>query len=165
MRTIRLFDLLRGFSTALDMVTPALAGHHARVAYLSLRMAEKLGYSRRRRSQLLTAAILHDIGTVPLKTETRDLVFEINEGPHSRAGWAFCKTAGLPEAIHTLVLHHHTPWSTARACGGDARLGNLIHLADRLDITLRAQKNTDFTAVAEHLSRQSGKFAPRYLEA
>ena len=109
MRTIRLFDLLRGFSTALDMVTPALAGHHARVAYLSLRMAEKLGYSRRRRSQLLTAAILHDIGTVPLKTETRDLVFEINEGPHSRAGWAFCKTAGLPEAIHTLVLHHHTP--------------------------------------------------------
>ena len=129
MRTIRLFDLLRGFSTALDMVTPALAGHHARVAYLSLRMAEKLGCSRR--SRLLTAAILHDIGTVPLKTETRDLVFEINEGPHSRAGWAFCKTAGLPEAISTLVLHHHTPWNTARSYGGDARLGNLLPPASR----------------------------------
>lgn len=128
-------------------------------------MAEKLGCSRRRRSRLLTAAILHDIGTVPLKTETRDLVFEINEGPHSRAGWAFCKTAGLPEAISTLVLHHHTPWNTARSYGGDARLGNLIHLADRLDIALRAQKKTNFAAVAEHFSRQSGKFAPRYLEA
>ena len=164
MRTPRLFDLLSFFSTALDIVTPALAGHHARVAWLSLRMAEKLGYDRRTRTRLLTAAILHDIGTVPMKTETRDLVFEINEGPHCRAGWAFCKTAGLPRTICNMVLHHHTPWNAARH-DDDARLGNLIHLADRLDILLRAQKTEGFAAEVERLCRQREKFAPRYLEA
>lgn len=165
MRAIRLFDLLMGFSAALDMVTPALAGHHARVAYLSVMLAQKAGMGMATRTQLLLAAMLHDIGTVPLKTDTRDLIFEINEAPHCSAGWAFCKTAGLPSLVCDMVLHHHTRWDKARQWDEKASLGNLIHLADRLDIALRTRKKTDFASLADSLCRQDDKFAPRYLTA
>lgn len=165
MRTIRLFDLLMGFSAALDMVTPVLAGHHARVAYLSVMLSQKIGMGKATRMQLLLAAMVHDIGAVPLKTDTRDLIFEINEVPHCNAGWAFCKTAGLPSLVCDMVLHHHTPWDKAHERDVKASLGNLIHLADRLDIALRTRKKADFAAVAHGLCRQNDKFAPRHLAA
>ena len=99
MRSIRLFDLLMGFSRALDMVTPLLAGHHLRVAFLSQVIAERMRISRTTRKYMLMASMLHDIGAVPLKSDTRDLIFERNKALHCRAGWAFCKTAGLPRPV------------------------------------------------------------------
>ena len=90
MRTILLFDLLKGFSRALDMVSPSLAGHHLRVALLSQLLAERMRLPQSTRKYMLMASMLHDIGAVPLKSDTSDLIFERNKGQHCRAGWAFC---------------------------------------------------------------------------
>ena len=81
MRSIRLFDLLMGFSRALDMVSPVLAGHHLRVAFLGQALAERLRLSHSTRKYMLMASMLHDIGAIPLKSDTRDLIFEHNKYP------------------------------------------------------------------------------------
>lgn len=161
---VRLFDLLSGFSSALETLHPALAGHHARVAYLCLIMAKKLNMGKSRRTALLTAAMLHDIGTVPLKTETHDLIFEVDEGPHCIAGQVFCQAAGLPAAIADMVLHHHQAWDTTNTVNSPVEAGNLIHLADRADILLRTQ-TTDMASTVEALTQMSDEFAPHHLHA
>ena len=165
MRSIRLFDLLMGFSRALDMVSPVLAGHHLRVAFLSQALAEHLRLSHTTRKYMLMASMLHDIGAIPLKSETRDLIFEHNKALHCRAGWAFCKTAGLPRPVCDMVLNHHTEWCSYGAEDQNALPANCIHLADRLDVALRSKHAPDLKAICTALMAKQREYAPTCLKA
>lgn len=165
MRSIRLFDLLMGFSRALDIVTPLLAGHHLRVAFLSQVIAERMRVSRATRKYMLMASMLHDIGAVPLKSDTRDLIFERNKALHCRAGWAFCKTAGLPRPVCDMVLHHHTEWCSYEASDLHALPANCIHLADRVDVAMRGKQAPDLHSISLMLQARDREYAPACLEA
>lgn len=165
MRSIRLFDLLMGFSSALDMVTPLLAGHHLRVAFLSQVLAERMGISRSTRIYMLMASMLHDIGAVPLKSDTRDLIFENNKALHCRAGWAFCKTAGLPRPVCEMVLYHHTEWCSFEEYEQNALPANCIHLADRIDVALRGKSSSDLRGISLSLQAKNREYAPAGLAA
>ena len=165
MRSIRLFDLLMGFSRALDMVSPVLAGHHLRVAFLGQALAERLRLSRTTRKYMLMASMLHDIGAIPLKSDTRDLIFEHNKGQHCRAGWAFCKTAGLPRPVCDMVLHHHTEWCSYGNDDHNALPANCIYLADRLDVALRTRNAPDLRHICASLQAKQREYAPACLAA
>ena len=165
MRSIRLFDLLMGFSRALDMVSPVLAGHHLRVAFLGQALAERLRLSRTTRKYMLMASMLHDIGAIPLKSDTRDLIFEHNKGQHCRAGWAFCKTAGLPRPVCDMVLHHHTEWCSYGNDDHNALPANCIYLADRLDVALRTRNAPDLRHICTSLQAKQREYAPACLAA
>ncbi|MTJ92852.1 MAG: HD domain-containing protein [Desulfovibrio sp.] len=163
MRSIRLFDLLMGFSRALDMVSPVLAGHHLRVAFLAQALAERLQLSHATRKYMLMASMLHDIGAIPLKSDTRDLIFEHNKALHCRAGWAFCKTAGLPRAVCDMVLNHHTEWCSYGEDDQNALPANCIHLADRLDVALRNKHASDLNCICATLQTRQREYAPACL--
>ena len=165
MRSIRLFDLLMGFSRALDMVSPVLAGHHLRVAFLSQALAERLRLSRTTRKYMLMASMLHDIGAIPLKSDTRDLIFEHNKALHCRAGWAFCKTAGLPRPVCDMVLNHHTEWCSYGTEDQNALPANCIHLADRLDVALRSKHAPDLKTICTALMAKKCEYAPACINA
>lgn len=165
MRSIRLFDLLMGFSRALDMVTPILAGHHLRVAFLGQILAERMRIPRSTRKYMLMASMLHDIGAVPLKSDTRDLIFERNKALHCRAGWAFCKTAGLPRPVCEMVLHHHTEWCCHEGSDPNALPANCIHLADRVDVAMRSEPAPDLRSICLNLQARSNEYAPVSIEA
>ena len=165
MRSIRLFDLLMGFSRALDMVSPVLAGHHLRVAFLGQALAERLRLSHSTRKYMLMASMLHDIGAIPLKSDTRDLIFEHNKGQHCRAGWAFCKTAGLPRPVCDMVLHHHTEWCSYDNDSQNALPANCIYLADRLDVALRTRNAPDLRHICASLQAKQREYAPACLAA
>ena len=165
MRSIRLFDLLMGFSRALDMVSPVLAGHHLRVAFLGQALAERLRLSHSTRKYMLMASMLHDIGAIPLKSDTRDLIFEHNKGQHCRAGWAFCKTAGLPRPVCDMVLHHHTEWCSYGNDEQNALPANCIYLADRLDVALRTRNAPDLRHICTSLQAKQREYAPACLAA
>lgn len=165
MRSIRLFDLLMGFSRALDMVSPVLAGHHLRVAFLGQVLAERLHLSRTTRKYMLMASMLHDIGAIPLKSDTRDLIFEHNKALHCRAGWAFCKTAGLPRPVCDMVLNHHTEWCSYTQEDLNALPANCIYLADRLDVALRGKHAPDLRQICTTLQAKQREYAPACLNA
>ena len=73
---INAFHLVMGFSRALDLVNPVLAGHHLHVGYLADAVARKLDMPLAERETLVIAAMLHDTGAIPLRVNAGDLIFE-----------------------------------------------------------------------------------------
>ena len=96
-----------GFSRALDLVNPVLAGHHLHVGYLADAVARKLDMPLAERETLVIAAMLHDTGAIPLRVNAGDLIFERKAELHSRASWAFLRSCGiLDDAAEMALLHH-----------------------------------------------------------
>lgn len=110
MRSIHLVDLLMGFSRALDLVKPRLSAHNMRVAYLAQKLAKLCGFERQERKYLLIASMLHEIGTIPMETDSGHLVWGQKGKDYCLAGWVFCRTARLPEAVSNMVLLRQVPW-------------------------------------------------------
>lgn len=151
--SINTIDLLLGFSKALDLVKPQLAGHHLTVGYLTDSMAEVLGIPVPQRRALLLAAMFHDAGAIPMHTPVHDLIFENNPQQHSRAGWAILQTFPFLKDEAELVLYHHTPWDELRQLPPnpdidiDPLFANIINVADRIDVMLRTEKLTPHAAL------------------
>ena len=159
-------DLIFGFSRALDMVKPQLAGHHLGVAWIASELGQALSLPRTVRAQLFTAAMLHDAGAIPLKVSADDLLFERNTWLHTRAGWALLSRCAFLRPAASFVLFHHTPWSRLRDSGEALLPANLIHLADRAELFLRGGALLDASALESHLARHAGgKFHPDGVEA
>jgi len=95
MHTVKIFDLLLGFTKALGFVRPITASHNLRVAYFAHLLASDCNFSKSERVNLLVASILHDVGAIPLKIETQNFIFDRDKQNYCRAGWVFCKSAKL----------------------------------------------------------------------
>lgn len=166
---INTFQLIMGFSRALDLVNPLLAGHHLHVGYLVDSMARQLGLPFAQRQTLFIAAMLHDTGAIPLRVSANDLFFERNAEQHSRAGWAFLRSCGILDDEAELVLYHHVPWKEVGLMGPLERQSNIINLADRVEMRLRSSGKTPedgYNAIRAHLrQRQSQIFHPRNVDA
>lgn len=166
---INTFHLVMGFSRALDLVNPVLAGHHLHVGYLADATARQLGLPPAERETLFIAAMLHDTGAIPLRVSASDLIFERNTELHSRAGWAFLRSCGMLDEAAELVLIHHVPWKETAGLGASARPANIINLADRVEVYLRGCDKAPGQALTElrhHLrQRQPHIFHPLLVQA
>lgn len=59
---VSLYQFVFSLSQALDLINPAMANHHKRVAYIAMRIAEAAGLTGRAKEDVIVAAALHDIG-------------------------------------------------------------------------------------------------------
>lgn len=135
---VRLIDLVIAFSSALDLVSRTVADHHIKVGYLATRLAERLGVCEGNRGELLLAALLHDVGAMPLKLKLEDLVFEQEMEAHALAGWALIGSCPRLATASELVRFHHTAWVNDEHPNESVReLSSIIHLADRVDVSMR----------------------------
>jgi HD-GYP domain-containing protein (c-di-GMP phosphodiesterase class II) len=130
---VSLKQFVFSLSQALDLINPAMADHHKRVAYIALRVAEAAGMSGRPKEDVVVAAALHDIGAL--------------SGPRLGAGW-------LPDlrirAAHVgyqllqkfkpfrvpanIVRFQYVPWSQGRMREVDGKTvpmgSHIVHLAN-----------------------------------
>ena len=60
-------ELLRALTAALDAKDPYTQGHSARVAKISLAIAEKLNLSDKKQEMIEYAALLHDVGKIGIE--------------------------------------------------------------------------------------------------
>lgn len=171
MPRVNKLDLVKAFSEVLDMVNTTLAGHHLRVARIADEICRRLGTPTIDRHQVLIAAMLHDIGIIPLRDQADNLVFEKEMRRHSLAGRLFLSTCPLLMEEGRIISYHHTSWK--EVCGLDdvrelnaARLGNIIHLADMIDVYVRTHPLRDTTELLRNMADGSGiLYAPEYVEA
>ena len=63
---IRLYELLKCFSNAQDLVSPLLTNHHQQVAYLSFRLAQEIKLPIEQQKDIFLAALVHDIGALSI---------------------------------------------------------------------------------------------------
>lgn len=107
------YNVMRAFTTALEVKDTYTEGHSARVGAYAARIAKKMGLPGKRIRNLETAAIFHDIGKIgvpdsilqkpgPLTAEERAVIQE-----HSAAGESILKYIDAYQDLLPLVRHHH----------------------------------------------------------
>ena len=170
---LNLWDLVAPLARTFDMMSPALAEHSLRVAYLALRLAEALGLAPEERNELCLAGALHDIGAFSLNERLDILDFEETRPmQHSEAGYLLLKDFAPFRKVARLVRYHHLPWQYGR---GDRHEGrpvprgsHILHLADRVavlvtrDIGILGQVPEICTAVS---GRRDSVFVPELVDA
>ena len=113
--TIDLTRFIVMLSDALELAAPGMAMHQTKTSYISLRIADKLGFSRARKRDLIYASLLHDIGALSpeekVELETLDpLLVE----KHSRGGQIVLSRVPLLSRSAAIVGNHHVPWKSLR---------------------------------------------------
>lgn len=105
--------VIAGFSTLLEARDPYTAGHQRRVAELSCRIAERMGFSSDHVDAMRIAGLLHDIGKVYVPADflnrpgrLRDQEFSIIQ-LHSDIGADILAPVEFDWPISTIIRQHH----------------------------------------------------------
>jgi HD-GYP domain-containing protein (c-di-GMP phosphodiesterase class II) len=172
--TYSLQDIVAAFSETLDLIDPALSGHHRRTAYIASRIARSCGFPESDISDLIVAGGLHDIGALSLREKFNAANFESTTQEaelqnHAEAGYRLLKTFSPFGRIAEIIRHHHILWKNGKnACSSPlAPLCFVLNLADRIDVSIHKQE--PILSQAERITRlmrkNSGEiFIPEYVD-
>lgn len=137
----RLDQIAEAFAALVDAKSPFTSDHSRRVAHVSVRIGERLGFSASTLTRLRRAALLHDIG----KLGVPSVVLEKN-GPLSSAEWALVRN----HPAHTLQILQCVPgfrdFAMDAACHHEKLDGSGYHLGytgGQLSQTARALSVAD----------------------
>lgn len=169
---VPLGNLVFAVSSALDLVSPAVAGHHLRVARIARAVARQLGYSQDRMRDLLLAAALHDSGAFSLIDRLDIMRFEFESaGGHAEAGYRLLRTFPLFEGASEIVRFHHLPWGHRRGAEAQGRPvpsgSHLLHLADRVSVLPIDESGAGWGggALREVRAGSGSRFVPEFVDA
>ena len=74
---IPVLELVLTMANAVDLVSPAVAGHHRRVTYISSQLAQELGLNPEETFDLVVASALHDIGAFSVNERLATLEYDV----------------------------------------------------------------------------------------
>lgn len=139
MNDVYLLDLIKGISKALDYVSSTVTGHHRRVGIASAAIAKTLDLSPADTTDLVMAALLHDIGAFSLDLKLDGLDFDADLTEHSFMGHRLLRDHPLLNRPAQLIRFHHTTWKDLQENHSDFDqqtlfLGNILNLMDRVDV-------------------------------
>jgi putative nucleotidyltransferase with HDIG domain len=126
----KLYSLILSVADALDLISPELASHHKRVAYVASRLSKAAGLRGADLENVVVAALLHDAGGLTLKSKLRALEFEHTHSEHEEYGYKLLRDAPSLGEAAALVRRHHAWW------GRETHLPlgcHILHLSDRVD--------------------------------
>ena len=171
--SISMLDMVSTLSNVLDMVSPALAGHHSRVANIAYSLAKQLCLDKKDRNDLFLAALLHDCGALSLQERLDALQFELDDvQKHSEAGYLLLKSFKPFDMIAKIIRYHHISWNNGEGAVFQGEripiTSHILHLADRIDVILDRDKNVlgQSEKINKKISEGSGKkFVPEFVSA
>ncbi|MCC8181214.1 MAG: HD domain-containing protein [Planctomycetes bacterium] len=151
----------------LNLVDPRLVDHGNRVAKLMGAALEPTGrYSRKEMRDIAIASILHDIGAYKTEEIDQMVAFETNHvWDHSIYGYLYLKNFSPLADISPSLLFHHADHSVFSSLRGDSYfLGQMIHIADRIDI-LAQNQGEDPRFVRDYFAKRRGnKFSDQLVD-
>jgi putative nucleotidyltransferase with HDIG domain len=106
-------ELLRALTAALDAKDPYTQGHSARVAKISLAIAEKLNLSDKKQEMIEYAALLHDVGKIGIEDAILRKPGPLTEGEyiivkqHPVIGFDIVSKVDFLKEIAGLIRSHH----------------------------------------------------------
>ena len=166
---LNLGEFVLALSRAMDLANPQLTDHAPRVATIAHQIGIALELEEDDLHALLFSALLHDTGisSSEMKLQAADFDVGLNAQQHSLDGGELFRDSDLLDFTEPVISNHHIHWPNIRPeethLSSPQMLGNLIHLADRVEVLLNRdepillQKN----AVQEKIDRQREKvFAP-----
>lgn len=137
-------QIIQTLSMALEMTVSGINQHQQRTAVITYYLSNQIGLAQQEQHQLVTAALLHDIGAAPSMDE-RLLILTACEGKplntslyvHAKNGAKLLEKSLCFNNIATIIRFHHDKWAGGNPSGlsGEAiPLGSrIIHLAGSID--------------------------------
>lgn len=143
---VSLYELLKSFSAAADMVSPLLSNHHQQVAYLSYMLSNEAGLPVKEQRDIFIAGLIHDIGSLSRK-ERLEIIEEepIGVNNHAFLGERLIKDFKPLKDSAGIIKYHHLPWDHGKGESyGEEQVplgSHIIHLADRVCVMIKKDKN------------------------
>lgn len=160
-------ETVTSFVAALELADPASAGHSARVADLSERMAGALRLGGQQAEDLRYAALLHDIGLVtvraalPADPEVDEVGYLSAISAHPESGVAVLRGIDFLTGALPAIAHHHERYDgrgyPAGLEGEDIPVAaRVIAVADAYDALTAGQDGLTDEAAVEALRGRAG---------
>lgn len=169
---ISAYEILMCFSSALDLISPLVAGHQIRVAYIALKLAQKMKLNKEDINLLVIAACIHDIGATTVK-ERNDIIgpnYE-SDGRHEKVGYYYTKESNIFSNVSKIIRHHHQDWDYSKGMIIDGEIipdiTHILHLADRIDTYIDKDNyilHQVDKIVKEVVDRKDSKFKPELVD-
>lgn len=166
---IDLRQMILAIETAVSLVGMNDTNHGKRVGYIASQLAQKLGFSEQATQFAFDLGLLHDCGVSSEQMHV-NLVnhFDWKDSHiHCEIGYCLLKDFEPLERFALPILHHHTPWHELKGMGlshQDARMANLIFLADRVDVMAAAHYEKDVLLVRPEIVRSIVSYSGSYFE-
>ncbi len=139
---VSLYELLDCLSGAVDLVSPAVAGHHHQAASLAYRIAQQMELSAGVQRNVYLAGIIHDIGALSLNERLELVESEpVTANSHGYRGARLLEEFGPLGELADIVRFHHVRWDYGRGksiMGQDVGIeSHIVHLADRAVVMIK----------------------------
>jgi HD-GYP domain-containing protein (c-di-GMP phosphodiesterase class II) len=170
-------DMIGGLATAVDLVYPALHGHHRRTAFIASQLASALALQPHEQRTLALAAMMHDVGALSLAERLETLNFEESDAVepgrdwHGEVGYQLLQGFEPLADAAELIRFHHVEWWDGRGHnhrGHEVPLAShLLHLADRVAVLVKDGREVLGQApdIRRRIAEQRGKmFVPMLVD-
>ncbi|NLB52997.1 MAG: HD domain-containing protein [Syntrophomonadaceae bacterium] len=159
-------------SDAVDLISPVLNNHHKQAAYISYKIAKILNFSDQELTDLVIAALLHDVGALSHNERIELLDFEEkNPHLHTISGFVLLNDLEIFKRAGKIIKHHHLPWQNgAGKTFNDESVyleSHIIYLADRIAASLNQKSgvlNQAGNIIQRIKSRVNNRFHPQFVE-
>ena len=172
--------MLRRLVSQLDRLVHEPVGHSLRIAEFALRIASETGVPARERDTLRTAALLHDVGNVAVRSAvllkpgplTESERMEVER--HAEVGKTLLEGLGLDGTVIEIVHAHHERFDGSGYPEGVAAeeihpAARILAIADTLEamtVPRPYRAALTYDDVVEEISRRNAaKFDPHLIEA
>ncbi len=153
-----ILNIIRRFCNYID---PRLTEHGSHVSYIVFQMLRETGrFTKEELRNICFVAQLHDVGAYKTEEISRMLQFETKDvWDHSFYGYLFIRYFSPLKDFAPAVLLHHLNWDfLEKQSNLDSLmkdLGQLIHIADRIDVLMSLQ-NCSWKETLSLLKRDQG---------
>ena len=165
-------DIVRGFASAMNLISPELENHHEKVSYLAYHLAETMGMNEQQRMIAFFGGLLHDIGGILKPGDISLEELESSAGQVAAAGAALLRSYPVTLPFAPAVHACQTPWQRLKklhaALKVPQRLGQIIHLADTVALLMSGGEpalNQAAQVKETVLCAGREEFSPEVLEA
>ncbi len=166
---IDLRQMILAIESAVSLVGMNDTNHGKRVGYIAGQLAHQLGYSDQSVQYAFDLGLLHDCG-VSTQQMHSNLVnhFDWQDAHvHCQIGHDLLKDFEPLAQFAIPILYHHTPWEELvdnDISAQDARMANLIFLADRIDILASTHYGIDILLANKEILHSINHFAKHYFD-
>ncbi len=132
---IELYSIIKSLSYSMDLISEKIVGHHKKVAYVSLKLAQEMKLNENQKYKLLISALIHDLGVFYLNQKYSDLSFDNKNNQHAETGYKLLKKNSPINEIPEIIRYHHHNWNENK--NKIPLLANILHLADRIVVLIK----------------------------
>ncbi len=167
--SIDLRQMILALETTVDLVGMNDTNHGKRVGFIASQIGHQLGYSDQDISFLFELGLLHDCG-VSTEQMHSNLVnhFDWEDAHiHCRIGYNLLKNFEPLSKFALPILYHHTAFEELHKFEvnmHDAKMANIIFLADRIDVTAASHYGSDILLARKGIVKSINDYSGTYFD-